>query len=62
MFFRESIKTVSIVGGTVPTERGDADGVGVVAPQREAQRDGGLVLSRTQLLRARGGEALAGPV
>jgi hypothetical protein len=48
-------------GGVVPTKRSDADGVGVVATQREAQRDGGLVLSGAQRLGSRRTAPLAGP-
>ncbi|RVE41620.1 hypothetical protein evm_013725 [Chilo suppressalis] len=53
---------VHIPGGAVPAERGDADGVGVVAAQREAQRDGGLVRAGARLLHQRRARALGRPV
>lgn len=46
-------------GSSIPTERGDADGVRVVETEREEEWDGGLVLAGPQLLGPRGDGALA---
>lgn len=41
----------SFPGGPIPAKRSNPDGVGVVSSQRQTERDGWLVLHRTEQLR-----------
>lgn len=50
---------VVFAGSSIPAERGDSDGVGVVETKREEEWDGRLVLPRPQLLGPRRVGALA---